>query len=121
MRRRRLKSSSAENVNPAGRAGRRLGKAADLELRLPRAALGDAPDRVERVTGVPAKQIAAAANTLGEAATAMVLTGRGPELQSTGVNNVLAYINLALALGKLGRLFCGYGTLTGQGNGQGGR
>ena len=58
---------------------------------------------------------------LGEASTAMVLSARGPEQQSQGVANVLALINLALALGKAGKPFCGYGCLTGQGNGQGGR
>jgi assimilatory nitrate reductase catalytic subunit len=79
------------------------------------------PDRVERITGVPARSIVAAAHIMGEAATAMVLTGRGPEQQSHGVNNVLAFINLVLALGKAGKPCCGYGCLTGQGNGQGGR
>ena len=79
------------------------------------------PDRVERITGVPARNIIAAAHIMGEAATAMVLTGRGPEQQSHGVANVLAFINLVLALGKAGKPFCGYGCLTGQGNGQGGR
>jgi assimilatory nitrate reductase catalytic subunit len=79
------------------------------------------PDRVERITGVPARQIMEAARILGEAATAMVLTARGPEQQTSGVDNVLGFINLALALGKVGKPFCGYGCLTGQGNGQGGR
>ncbi len=79
------------------------------------------PDRVERITGVPARRIEEAAHLLGEAATAMVLTGRGPEQQSHGVDNALAFINLVLALGKSGKPFCGYGCLTGQGNGQGGR
>ncbi len=79
------------------------------------------PDRVERITGVPERLIVEAAHILGEAATAMVLTGRGPEQQSQGVDNVSAFINLALALGKAGKPFCGWGTLTGQGNGQGGR
>jgi assimilatory nitrate reductase catalytic subunit len=79
------------------------------------------PERVERLTGVPAKQITAAAHLLGEAPTAMILTARGTEQQSSGVDNVLAFINLALALGKVGRHSCGYGCLTGQGNGQGGR
>jgi assimilatory nitrate reductase catalytic subunit len=79
------------------------------------------PERVERLTGVPAKQIEAAAHLLGQARTAMILTARGPEQQSSGVDNVLAFINLALALGKAGRPSCGYGSLTGQGNGQGGR
>jgi assimilatory nitrate reductase catalytic subunit len=79
------------------------------------------PDRVERITGVPVAQLIQAAHMLGEAATAMVLTGRGPEQQSHGVENAHAFINLALALGKVGRPYCGWGTLTGQGNGQGGR
>ncbi|MBV8904169.1 MAG: molybdopterin oxidoreductase family protein [Acidobacteriia bacterium] len=79
------------------------------------------PDRVERTTGIPEKQLYAAARLLGEAATAMILTARGPEQQSKGVDNVLAFINLALALGKAGKPYCGYGCLTGQGNGQGGR
>jgi assimilatory nitrate reductase catalytic subunit len=79
------------------------------------------PDRVERITGIPAKQLAEAARLLGEAATSMILTARGPEQQSKGVDNVLGFINLALALGKAGKPYCGYGCLTGQGNGQGGR
>jgi assimilatory nitrate reductase catalytic subunit len=79
------------------------------------------PDRVERITGVPARKIEAAAHLMAEAATAMVLTGRGPEQQSHGVDNVLAFVNLVLAVGKAGKPFCGYGSLTGQGNGQGGR
>ncbi len=79
------------------------------------------PDRVERITGVPVKALTQAAHLLGEAQTAMVLTARGTEQQAQGVNNVLALINLVLALGKSGRPNCGYGCLTGQGNGQGGR
>src|ERR1700730_13355658 len=51
----------------------------------------------------------------------MILTARGPEQHAQGVNNTLAYINIALAVGKVGAPFSGYGTLTGQGNGQGGR
>ncbi len=79
------------------------------------------PDRVERITGIPAKQLTQAARLLGKAKTAMILTARGPEQQSKGVENVQAFINLALALGKVGKLHSGYGCLTGQGNGQGGR
>jgi assimilatory nitrate reductase catalytic subunit len=79
------------------------------------------PDRVERITGIPEKQLYAAARLIGTAWTAMILTARGPEQQSKGVDNVLAFINLALALGKAGKPYCGYGCLTGQGNGQGGR
>ncbi len=79
------------------------------------------PERVERMTGIPEKQLIQATRLLGEASTAMILTARGPEQQSNGVENVLAFINVALALGKAGKPHCGYGCLTGQGNGQGGR
>ena len=79
------------------------------------------PARVERITGISERELGRAAKLLGEAVTAMFLTARGPEQQSHGVNNVLAFINLALALGKAGKPYCGYGCLTGQGNGQGGR
>jgi len=79
------------------------------------------PERVERITGIPEKQLLQTAKLLGEAETAMILTARGSEQQSNGVENVLAFINVALALGKAGKPHCGYGCLTGQGNGQGGR
>ena len=73
------------------------------------------------LTGVPQRELVEAAGMLGRARTAMILTARGAEQHATGVNNVLAFINIALALGKVGRPFSGFGTLTGQGNGQGGR
>jgi assimilatory nitrate reductase catalytic subunit len=79
------------------------------------------PERVEAITGVPQHQLVEAARTLGRASTAMILTARGAEQQSHGVDNVLSFINIALALGKVGRPFSGYGAITGQGNGQGGR
>jgi assimilatory nitrate reductase catalytic subunit len=79
------------------------------------------PERVERLTGVPEAALVEAARTLGTATRTIVLTGRGPEQQSQGVNNALAYINIALALGQVGKPYGGYGALTGQGNGQGGR
>lgn len=79
------------------------------------------PEAVERITGVPQAQLVQAAHLLGNAKSAIILTGRGTEQQAQGVNNVLSYINLALATGRVGGPFSGYGTLTGQGNGQGGR
>lgn len=79
------------------------------------------PERVERLTGVPEAALLRAAELLGAARTAMILTGRGPEQQSQGVGNALAYIDLALALGMVGKRGAGWGCLTGQGNGQGGR
>jgi assimilatory nitrate reductase catalytic subunit len=79
------------------------------------------PQRVEEITGVPEALIVDTARRFGTAARPMILTSRGPEQQSQGVNNTLAYINIALALGAIGRPYSGYGCLTGQANGQGGR
>jgi assimilatory nitrate reductase catalytic subunit len=79
------------------------------------------PARVERLCGVPAADLEAAARALGNAGTAIILTARGAEQHSKGVDTVNAFINLALALGLPGRRGSGYGCLTGQGNGQGGR
>ena len=79
------------------------------------------PERVERVTGVAAEDLRAVAELLAGAERVMVLTARGAEQHSQGTATVLAWINLALALGTCGKPFAGYGCLTGQGNGQGGR
>lgn len=79
------------------------------------------PDRAERITGVPAARIVEAAHLLGRAPNVIILSGRGDEQQSHGVDNVLAFINLALALGQVGKPYSGFGAMTGQGNGQGGR
>ncbi|HSV66953.1 MAG TPA: molybdopterin oxidoreductase family protein [Mycobacteriales bacterium] len=79
------------------------------------------PDRVERITGVPVVALAETVRALATARTAMVLTARGAEQHSNGTDTAQAYVNLALALGLPGRRGCGYGTVTGQGNGQGGR
>ena len=59
-----------------------------------------------------ANGIREAARILGKARSAMVLTARGAEQQAQGVNNTLSYINIALALGLVGRPFSGYGCLT---------
>jgi assimilatory nitrate reductase catalytic subunit len=89
------------------------------DVRAPRSAWW--PERAERVTGVPVPSLREAARLLGEASSAMVITGRGPEQQSKGADTATAYVNLALALGLPGRPLSGWGCLTGQGNGQGGR
>jgi assimilatory nitrate reductase catalytic subunit len=79
------------------------------------------PERVEQITGVPEAALRETAHALAGAPAAMILCSRGPEQQAQGVNNVLAYINVALALGLPGRAHSGFGSITGQGNGQGGR
>jgi assimilatory nitrate reductase catalytic subunit len=75
----------------------------------------------EEVTGIEKEKIQQAAELWGKAGTSFLLHARGIEHHSKGVDNVLGCINLVLASGRLGRPYCGYGTITGQGNGQGGR
>lgn len=79
------------------------------------------PERVERTAGVPADDVRRAARMLAAGGRVILLTGRGAEQHSTGTDTVSAYCDLALALGLPGREGSGYGCLTGQGNGQGGR
>ena len=79
------------------------------------------PERVERVSGVPVAELRALAELLAGAERAMVLTARGAEQHAQGTDTVLAWIDVALALGLPGAPYSGYGCLTGQGNGQGGR
>lgn len=75
----------------------------------------------ERETGIRGQDIMRAAEMWGRAKTSFLLHARGIEHHSKGVENVLSCINLVLATGRIGRPYCGYGTITGQGNGQGGR
>ncbi|MEU9730368.1 molybdopterin oxidoreductase family protein [Streptomyces sp. NPDC048002] len=84
-------------------------------------ALAHWPEYVERITGVSVPELREAVRMFCEPESAMVLTARGPEQQSKGTDTVGAWINLCLATGRAGRPLSGYGCLTGQGNGQGGR
>jgi assimilatory nitrate reductase catalytic subunit len=79
------------------------------------------PERAARVCGLRPEAIVEAARLYGRAKAALIYTARGPEHQSKGVDNGVACANLALATGNFGRPGAGYMTLTGQGNGQGGR
>ena len=88
---------------------------------LRRSVAGWWPERVQSVTGVPASMIRAVARRLAAGDGVYILTGRGVEQHVDGTDTATAAINLALALGLPGRADSGYGTLTGQGNGQGGR
>ncbi|MFD5477962.1 molybdopterin oxidoreductase family protein [Streptomyces hawaiiensis] len=85
------------------------------------AAMAHWPEYVERITGVSVPQLRQTVRMFCEPESAMVLTARGPEQQSKGTDTVGAWINLCLATGRAGRPLSGYGCLTGQGNGQGGR
>jgi assimilatory nitrate reductase catalytic subunit len=78
-------------------------------------------EEIGEITGIPIRQIRLAAEKYGEARTGMVFTARGVEQQTHGSMTVHNFINLCLITGKIGRLGCGFGAITGQANGQGGR
>src|SRR6266540_1302108 len=79
------------------------------------------PQRTAEVTGITERAIRQAAEMWGKAKSSFLLHARGIEHHSHGVQNVLGAINIVLASGRIGREGCGYATITGQGNGQGGR
>jgi assimilatory nitrate reductase catalytic subunit len=85
------------------------------------------PERVAATTGIPEQQLRQTARQLANAAPhrggrgAFILTGRGSEQHVDGTDTVTAAISLALALGLVGAERGGFGCITGQGNGQGGR
>jgi len=79
------------------------------------------PRKTAEVTGIAEKAIRQAAEWWGTAKTSFLMHARGMEQHRHGVINVLGSINIVLASGRIGRPGCGYSTITGQGNGQGGR
>jgi Uncharacterized anaerobic dehydrogenase len=79
------------------------------------------PERTAQTTGVPAGQLRTIARRLASGGGTYILTGRGVEQHVDGTDTATAAINLALILGLPGSQDSGYGTMTGQGNGQGGR
>lgn len=79
------------------------------------------PRQTAQVTGISERAIRQAAEWWGEAKSSFLMHARGIEHHSHGVQNVLGAINIVLASGRIGREGCGYATITGQANGQGGR
>jgi assimilatory nitrate reductase catalytic subunit len=79
------------------------------------------PAKTAEVTAIPQRLIQQAAEWWGTAKSSFLMHARGLEHHSHGVHNVLGAINIVLASGRIGREGCGYGTITGQANGQGGR
>ncbi len=79
------------------------------------------PRQTAEVTGITESAIRQAAEWWGQAKSSFLMHARGIEHHSHGVYNVLSTINIVLASGRIGREGCGYATITGQANGQGGR
>ena len=79
------------------------------------------PERTARECGISVRKLGQAAELWGKAKTSFLLHARGIEHHSNGVENCLGAINIVMASGRIGRKNCGYATITGQANGQGGR
>ncbi len=79
------------------------------------------PEWAGEICGLDPDLIRRVAEVWGKAKTSFLMHARGIEQHTKGTDNVLGCINLVLATGRIGRKGCGYGTITGQGNGQGGR
>ncbi len=77
-------------------------------------------ERAEADTGVPASAIKEVAHAYARADRAMICWTLGITEHHNAVDNVLALINLALLVGKVGRYGCGLNPLRGQNNVQGG-
>jgi formate dehydrogenase alpha subunit len=76
-------------------------------------------EEAERISGVPAEDIATAARWYANAERAMIFWGMGISQSSHGVDNALSLINLAMLAGHLGKRSTGLNPLRGQNNVQG--
>ena len=77
------------------------------------------PELGEKITGVPADDIARAARTFATAPTAMIVYAMGITQHTTGTDNVLSLANLAMLTGNVGIPGGGVNPLRGQNNVQG--
>ncbi|MGE5832619.1 MAG: molybdopterin oxidoreductase family protein, partial [Methanomicrobiales archaeon] len=76
-------------------------------------------ENVSKITGVPAKDIATAAEWIGKSKANAILYSMGITQHTTGVDNVKSVANLQMLTGNLGRPGTGVCALRGQNNVQG--
>jgi formate dehydrogenase major subunit len=79
----------------------------------------NSPETTERITGVPASEVRAAARLFAAAPNAAIYYGLGVSEHSQGSTTVMGIANLAMATGNLGREGVGVNPLRGQNNVQG--
>ncbi len=79
----------------------------------------NSPEAVESITGVPARQMRAAARLYATAPNAAIYYGLGVTEHSQGSTMVIGIANLAMATGNIGREGVGVNPLRGQNNVQG--
>ena len=79
----------------------------------------NSPEMTERITGIPASELRAAARLFAGAPNAAIYYGLGVSEHSQGSTTVMGIANLAMATGNLGREGVGVNPLRGQNNVQG--
>jgi len=79
----------------------------------------NSPEASERITGIPAAELRAAARLFATARNAAIYYGLGVSEHSQGSTTVMGIANLAMATGNLGRAGVGVNPLRGQNNVQG--
>jgi formate dehydrogenase alpha subunit len=77
------------------------------------------PDKVEKITGIPAASLITAARLYGQAEKGSIVYAMGITQHVTGTDNVKSIANLAMLTGNLGRDSVGVNPLRGQNNVQG--
>jgi formate dehydrogenase alpha subunit len=83
------------------------------------AVAGYTPDRVEKISGIPAGDLKAAARLYANAERSAILYAMGITQHTTGVDNVVSCANLAMLTGNVGKPGTGVNPLRGQNNVQG--
>ena len=77
------------------------------------------PEYVEKITGIPAEELAAAARVFARSRKSSIVYSMGITQHTTGVDNVKSTANLAMLTGNIGRPSTGVNPLRGQNNVQG--
>ncbi|HEX7503015.1 MAG TPA: molybdopterin-dependent oxidoreductase, partial [Acidobacteriota bacterium] len=88
---------------------------ADLE----KIVAGYTPEKVEKITGIPAEKLRRAARLYAGAKKGSIVYSMGITQHTTGTDNVMSMANLAMVTGNLGRESVGVNPLRGQNNVQG--
>jgi formate dehydrogenase alpha subunit len=80
---------------------------------------GYTPEKVEKITGIPAEQLRRAARLYAQAKSSSIVYSMGITQHTTGTDNVMSMANLAMLTGNLGKESAGVNPLRGQNNVQG--
>jgi len=80
---------------------------------------GYTPEKVKKITGIPAEQLRQAARLYAQAKSGSIVYSMGITQHTTGTDNVMSMANLAMVTGNLGRESVGVNPLRGQNNVQG--